>query len=630
MSMTSFRSRPDSMPPDIPTDLVHHELDAVCRSATFVRSPQHQRLLRYLVQELLADRLANLREIHLGVHIFGRAAAHFDPVVDSTVRVEARRLRARLKRHYANEGADARVIIELPLGSYIPTLRWTESPPRQENDGRQCPVIVVLPIDSLGSAEHEHVAAWSDALTEELTDALARSRDVRVVARTSAMQFRNVRRDIREIASTLSADILIEGSLQQENDQLRAIVQIVAASDGLHLWSDAVMGFTSARFRFFDAVTAMVWRALPGVIVMLSQNPAASYKIEVTNAANVANRAAFPPPNLPGASPSSSLMPEVSETVRDLFERGNIAIRVRTTESIARATALFRQVTNDAPEFSRGHAAYATALFQQVGMTMCAAADVAQPMRSAFAKALALDPQLPQAHATLGMFSFYYEHDWPAAERSLLRAIHFGPSYVSAYRTYAFGLMMMRRFDEAEHNFSTARALDPLDAQTRVHQGTLRLYQRHYDEARAVFSGMLDADSNNVVARSLLAYTCLHLGDSSEAERHYREAIVRHPDLSIGHCGLAVTLAITGRVDEAKQAKAALVSHASTAFVSPYQFAMIECAMGNFAAALSELERAAVACDYNFLCSAVDPIFDRLRRLPAWTALMRRFGLPEH
>ena len=67
------------MQPAIPTDLVRHELDAVCGSAAFVRSPQHQRLLRYLVQELLADRLANLREIHLGVHIFRRAAARFDP-----------------------------------------------------------------------------------------------------------------------------------------------------------------------------------------------------------------------------------------------------------------------------------------------------------------------------------------------------------------------------------------------------------------------------------------------------------------------------------------------------------------------------------------------------------------------
>ena len=615
-----------SMQPAIPTELVRRELDAVCSSATFVRSPQHQRLLRYLVQELLADRLANLREIHLGVHIFGRAAANFDPRTDSTVRVEARRLRVRLKRYYANAGADARVIIELPLGSYIPVLRWVLPPPRNDDDNKLHPVLVVLPLDGLGSIENGDIAAWSDALTEEITDTLARLPDLRVVARTSAMQFKTVRRDIREIAAALSVDILIEGSLQQENDQLRAIVQIVAANDGLHLWSDSIVGAASARFRFFDTVTAMVRTALRSVVATVRHEPTA----QARSATNATYRHSSHPETPTAASASSPVTPIVSEAVRDMFERGNIAVRVRTTDSIARATALFAQVTTDAPEFARGHAAYAIALLQQVGMTMRAACDAATLIRSACATALALDPQLPEVHATLGTFSFYYEHDWPSAERSLLRAIHFGPSYVSAHRSYAFGLMFMRRFDEAERNFANARALDPLDAQTRVHQGVLRLYQRRFDEARAVFGGMLETNSSDVLARTLLAYTCLHSGDATQAEQHYRETIVRHPDLSIGHCGLAVTLALVGRSDEAKHSQAALVNYARTAFVSPYQFAMIECALGNDVAALGELERAAVACDYNFLCSAVDPIFDRLHGTEGWISLMRRFGLPEH
>ncbi len=467
------------------------------------------------------------------------------------------------------------MIIELPLGSYIPTLQWTTSLPRTDDGNKLHPVLAVLPLDGLGGIENSDVSAWSDALTEEITDALARSPDLRVVARTSAMQFKNVRRDIREIATALSADILIEGSLQQENDQLRAIVQIVAANDGLHLWSDSVIGAASARFRFFDRVTAMVRAALPGVIATVRHEPEAT----VMTASNVSGNESPHADAYATASASSAATPVVSEAVRDLFERGTIAVRVRTTDSIARATALFLQVTADAPDFARGHAAYAIALLQEVGMTMRAAADVAPLMRAAVSRALALDPQLPEAHATLGTFCFYYEHDWPGAERSLLRAIHFGPSFASAHRSYAFGLMFMRRFDEAEHNFSKARALDPL-------------------------------------------------GDVSQAERHYRETIVRHPDLSIGHCGLA--LARVGRIADARRSQTDLVEYAKTAFVSPYQFAMIECALGNDVAALHELERAAVACDYNFLCSAVDPAFDRLHNTPGWMALMRRFGFPEN
>ena len=140
---------------------------------------------------------------------------------------------------------------------------------------------------------------------------------------------------------------------------------------------------------------------------------------------------------------------------------------------------------------------------------------------------------------------------------------------------------------------------------------------------------MLDADANNVLARTLLASACLHSGDAARAERLYREAIVRHPDLSIGHCGVAITLATTGRIDEAKATQQQLVIYSEKAFVSPYQFAMIDCALGDDAAAISGLERAAKARDYNFLCSAVDPTFDRLRGTEAWKELMRRHGMPE-
>lgn len=606
------------MQPAIPDEIVRHELDAVCSSNLFVRSPQHQRLLRYLVEELLVDRLANLREIHLGVQVFGRSAATFDPATDTIVRVEARRLRARLKRYYASVGVASRVVFDLPLGSYVPALRWLQPLPEAwvRDDDVQRPVLAVLPLDGLGGGD---VSAWSDALTEEITDALARSPDIRVVARTSAMQFKGVRRDIREIAHALSADVLIEGSLHQENQQLRAIVQIVAANDGLHLWSDAVVGAVSARFRFFDAVTSTLRLAMPSVLATLNHEQAPS---RISHARVVRD-------DQPNGMAQITTSPAISEHARDLYERGNIAIRLRTTESSARALALFAEVIREAPDFARGHAAYATALLHEVGMTLRSAAEVATEMRAAIDRALALDPQLAEAHATLGSFLLYYQHDWPNAERSLLRAIHFGPSYVSAHRAYAFGLMFMRRFDEADRTFSRARTLDPLDAQTRVLHGLLRFYQRRFDDAHKAFEAMLEADDNNVVARTLLAATCLHSGDVSRAEQLYRETLLRHPSLSIGLCGLAVTLAYAGRTLEAIAVQSALISFSEKSFVSPYQFAMVDCALGNDDAALAWLEKAAMAGDYNFLCSAVDPTFDRLHAAAAWQALMRRFGMPD-
>ncbi len=608
------------VPGAIPADSVLRELDRICASAAFGRSRRHQRFLRYLVQESLAERFSSLREMHLGVHVFKRPVATYDPATDTIVRVEARRLRARLAQYYSDKSNECRVFVELLPGSYVPSFRWVTNKTSPPAFNGSEPVVAVLPLDALGSFYNSAgLGDWSDALTDEITDTLARMHTLRVVARTSVMRFKGGRIDIRDIARQLSADVLIEGSLQQEGEQLRAIVQIIAANDGLHLWSDSAVGAVAARFRFFDSVSAMVRAAMPSVIAAVrhESEPAAT---------EVPDHASVEPPAFQTVIADSA---NIAEAARDAYERGRIAIRVRTTASIARATALFSEAISLAPAYARAHAALATALLQEVGMTMRAADDTSTAMKSTITTALALDPQLAEAHATLGTYLLYYEHDWPNAERSLLRAIHFGPSNVSAYRSYAFGLMLMGRFDEADRNFSRARALDPLDPQTRVHHGLLRFYERRFGEAIALFEGMLDADTNNVLARTLLAAACLHSGDAARAEQLYREAIVRHPDLSIGHCGVAVTLATTGRIVEAKAAQLQLVIYCEKAFVSPYQFAMIDCALGNAAEAISGLERAAKARDYNFLCSSVDPTFDRLRDTSAWKELMRRYGMPD-
>lgn len=604
----------------IPIELARHALDSVCASASFLRSPRHQRFLRYLVEESLAERLSNLREMHLGVHIFGHPAASFDPSTDTTVRVEARRLRNRLARYYAAEGQNQRIRIDLPRGSYVPVLQWqqaTVSEPR--GDGAR-PVVAVLPLDALGGSTE--IAAWSDALTEEITDALTRLPEVRVVARSSVMRFKAARGDIRDIARSLSANVLVEGSLQQEGETLRAIIQLITANDGLHLWSESIVGHAAARFRFFDAVSSMVRQAIPLVIARL----AAAHSTDGTNAAATPGTLAEP-----STSPATGIeATPIAEAARDAYEQGRIAIRVRTTMSIARATTFFEEAARLAPDFARAHSAVAASLLQEVGMTMRSATEAAPAIRSAADTALALDPQLPEAHATLGMLLLHYEYNWPEAERAFLRAIRFGPSVVSAHRSYAFALMFRRRFDEADRSFTAARMLDPLDAQTRVHQGLLRFYQRRYTEATSLFEGMLEADANNVLARTLLAATCLHAGDVARAETLYGEACKRHADLSIGACGLAVTLATVGRHDEAQVAREALMRYGEKGFLSPYQLAMVDCAMGDSAGAIDQLQRAALANDYNFQCSAVDPTFDALHAMPEWNALMARFGLPQN
>jgi adenylate cyclase len=397
------------------------------------------------------------------------------------------------------------------------------------------------------------------------------------------------------------------------------VVQIVTASDGLHVWSSTVAGSVDARFEFFDVVSGTLLNAIPRVLAVFFNAP--HVRLGNTGMDDAVFRWR--------ADTTTSASASIPQAVRDAYERGCMALRIRTTASIARATALFAQVTAVAPDFARGHAGLAQALLHEVGMTMRSSESAVDAIRTAVNAALEHDPRLPEAHTTLGALQLFYEHDWPRAERSLLRAIDVGPSYVSAYRAYAFGLTFMRRFDEAELLFAQAHALDPLDAKTRINQGLLLFYRRRFASAATVFSDVLETDANDVLARTLLAASHLHAGDHVTAETMYREACARHPDLSIGLCGLAVTLAHRGDFAASRDTRRLLVAFGHDAFVSPYQLAMIDCALGEHNAALDGLERAARCHDYNFQCSAVDPTFDALHGTPRWRSLMQRFGLPD-
>ncbi len=117
--------------------VVELALTAVEASAAFASSRRHRALLRHLVERALTGDTAVLKESLIGVEVFGRSAARFDPKTDSIVRVEARRLRARLAAYYAGDGRGARVRIELPVGSYVPQIVFAEqAEPPVERDRR--------------------------------------------------------------------------------------------------------------------------------------------------------------------------------------------------------------------------------------------------------------------------------------------------------------------------------------------------------------------------------------------------------------------------------------------------------------------------------------------------------------
>jgi TolB-like protein len=286
-------------------DQVRDQLDRILRSEAFANADRVSRFLRYVVERTLAGEGDTLKEYAVGVGVFDRDE-QYDPRVDSIVRVEASRLRGKIDEYYrTRDGADP-VMIRLPKGSYVPVfeLRTPAVPktaPAPLEQGRRLNrrgvvtaiviaaiavagliawrtgvwpragasapgvSVAVLPFESFSSDPEQQLLAAR--LTDGVTSELARLGTVGVVSHTSAMQFAGRRQSIREVAQTLGADLVLEGSIDTNADGLRVSGRLVDGAIDRKIWVDTFVGraddVTNLQRRIAAAVAAAATRARP-------------------------------------------------------------------------------------------------------------------------------------------------------------------------------------------------------------------------------------------------------------------------------------------------------------------------------------------------------------------------------
>ncbi len=287
-------------------EAIRAALPSLLSSSSFASANRSSRFLRYVVEETLAGNRETIKESVLGCEVFDRAP-DFDPRIDAIVRVEATKLRTRLTDYYERDGAQASVLIEIPKGSYVPRFSdrvlsegnttSVDEPPMvlpllkpKVRGGPGLPIglsillavsflgvcsyflwsrskpaaplssIAVLPFVNLSSdSENEY---FSDGLTEQLTDVLARSGLLRVAARTSAFAFKGKGEDVGEIGAKLHVDALLEGSVRKSGGQLRITAQLIRISDGLHIWSQTYDRPSNDIFAVQDDISQSILAAL--------------------------------------------------------------------------------------------------------------------------------------------------------------------------------------------------------------------------------------------------------------------------------------------------------------------------------------------------------------------------------
>jgi TolB-like protein len=254
---------------------IREQLGRILDSRQFQQSPRRQRFLQYIVDEALAGRSDRLKGYTIALEVFDRPET-FDPNVDPIVRIEAARVRDKLREYYESEGQADLIRIDLPKGTYMPFVefrnlqhgasvsprsRWRQAiailaltfalgglgawlySDRHTPDATQSasaipnvPTIAVLPFANL-SGDHKQ-DYFSDGLTEDILTELSRSRDLRVLARNTSFQYKGKAVDVAKLGRDLNVRYVLEGSVQRHDDRLRVTAQLIDAETGTHIWAD--------------------------------------------------------------------------------------------------------------------------------------------------------------------------------------------------------------------------------------------------------------------------------------------------------------------------------------------------------------------------------------------------------
>jgi adenylate cyclase len=287
----------------VPPEQVRAQLERILVSSSFTAGKSASRFLRYVVEETLAGRGDQIKEYVVGAAVFDRGA-DYDPRTDAVVRVEATRLRAKLRDYYRSDGTTDPVSIELPKGSYVPVfdslqataplkppfrypprsaialalgivlltgiaLHWVLGGSGSDATGNLHAAVAVLPFKNLsGDPSSEY---FSDGLAEELIGALIRIEGLRVPARTSSFAFKGTQHDIREIGQKLGVSSVLEGSTQIIGNRVRVTARLIQVKDGYLVWSQDY----ERPLRDVFAIQADISRSIVNALRIQLSGPAA-------------------------------------------------------------------------------------------------------------------------------------------------------------------------------------------------------------------------------------------------------------------------------------------------------------------------------------------------------------------
>ena len=456
--------------------------------------------------------------------------------------------------------------------------------------------LAVLPLENLSlDPEQEYFA---DGMTEALITELAQIESLKVISRTSVMQYRGAKEPLPQIAKELKVDAVVEGSVQRSADKVGINVQLIYAPTDRHLWAKSYE------------------RDLRDVLTL---------QREVATAIATEIRAKLTPQEQLHLAHA----PPVNQEAYEAYLKGLYYSNRLTQEGQTKGIEYFQRAIGLDPNYALAYAQLADCYDRLGGyLGFLSPRDSLPHAKAAAIKALKIDDTLAQAHYSLAETKLEYEWDWSGAEREYKRAIELNPNYAPAHQGYGTYLEALGRFDEAIAERKRAQELDPLSAFRTADVGYPFYWAGQYDQAIEHYRRALELDPNFFWGYLWIGEAYVEKGMHEEAITEIRKAVA----LSAGNARVLATLgyayAVSGRRREALEALNELKVRSQQSYVSPYFIALIYAGLGENDRTLDWLEKAYQERHPYLAFLKVEPVFRNLRSDPRFQDLVRRVGLP--
>lgn len=461
-----------------------------------------------------------------------------------------------------------------------------------ENQPKERSVIVLPFVNMSNDSEQEY---FSDGLTEELIANLSKLNEMRVISRTTSMQYKGSKKDIKTIRKETSVNYIMEGSVRKHGNNLRITAQLLDANEDVHLWAETFRGTVDDIFDIQEMVSEKIVEAL---------------RIQLTK--------------------DEQVMLEKRYTddigAYQLYLKGRHFWKQRNEEGLKSAIGYFEKALEKDPEYALAWAGLADTYSIMGEYTNISRRELYPKQMAAVNKALEIDSRLSEAHVSLGISLMLNEWDWKNAEKEFKLGIELNPKYANGRHWYAELLLFLGRTEEAFREISLAVELDPVSQGILKDKGIFYYYTGQYNNAIDMATMTLELDRNFVPAYRLLslAYQGMKMYDEAIAEnRRWGELNGNKIKTDVS---LAEIYALAGRKEDSKK----LIDKIEGKKLSANDYrgmAQVYVALGENDTAFMWLEKSYQHHEESLCSLKIDPKMSPLRIDPRFNSMLRKIGL---